>query len=201
MVQRSWPSLSRPEPIPGIFARVWSDPYDGYHMATDAAGHIHLLAVGRLSIENDTSLGVYHLVWDGVSWSEPMEVFQRDDPPQYPRITVSGGNQLHATWFTRKKAGGVGGYHVWYSRSQSDAPYLPPPTAPTPTVSGSPEVASEVAIQPATVTPFPTLSSGGGGLPNDLYTEADEVLELAIGLGPIAAIVGIILLWRRWRRR
>lgn len=74
---------TKPTEIPRIFARPWTTPFDMYDMATDSAGRIHLVVVGRHSDERDAPLGIYHLAWDGDSWSKPEEVFQKRGFQQY----------------------------------------------------------------------------------------------------------------------
>jgi hypothetical protein len=133
-------SWGAPSTIPRVFARPWSNPFGMYDMATDSAGHIHLLVIGRESQEKDALQGVYHLVWDGDYWSVSERIFASSELyPEYPKIVVYEGNQLHAAWFTRE--GSVWDQdvnrEVWYSRGQSPAPhqvvtplthpYTPPP--------------------------------------------------------------------------
>jgi len=184
-------SWGAPFSIPKIFARPWTTPFDMYDMAADSAGHIHLLAVGRESQSSDALLGVYHLVWDGVRWSPPARVFATPELyPEYPKIVVHEGNQLHTVWFTREEDvwSEEVDKEVWYSHSQSSAlrqavaPLLTPtpkPATPTPTVA-------------PTVTPYPKLELEDTGLPDGLYTESDNVLQLAMALSPVALVILIV---------
>jgi hypothetical protein len=196
---RTW---GAPASIPAIFARTWMSPYDMYDMATDSAGHIHLVAVGRLSDERTAPLGVYHLVWDGAAWSGPETVYARDNAPEYPKLEILRGNRLHLVWFTRPDEFGEGQYHVWYTQGQSDAPYqAPPPTSvPSPTpVSSGPETD---ALPAPTHTPFPTLAPGTSQVPQGIDTESDELMLLALGLSPLVLIlIAALLLRRRGRGR
>jgi len=93
-------SWSPPMVIPGIFARPLVNPFDMYDMATDSGGHTHLVVVGRLSLEEDR-LGVYHLEWDGTSWSPPTAIYWGTGFPEYPKIVISEGNKLHVAWIVR----------------------------------------------------------------------------------------------------
>jgi hypothetical protein len=184
-------SWGAPFSIPKIFARPWTTPFDMYDMAADSAGHIHLLAVGRESQSSDALLGVYHLVWDGVRWSPPARVFTTPELyPEYPKIVIHEGNQLHAVWFTREEDvwSEEVDKEVWYSHSQSSAlrqavaPLLTPtPKSATPTPSVAP-----------TVTPYPKLELEETGLPDGLYTESDNVLQLAMALSPVALVILIV---------
>jgi hypothetical protein len=190
-------SWGAPSVIPRVFARPWTTPFDMYDMATDSAGHIHLLVVGRWSQDRNALLGVYHLVWDGDRWSTPERIFAATGLyPEYPQIVVHEGNQLHAVWFTRE--GGIwdseANREVWYSSSQSPAPHqavtpLPTPTpkSPTPTPSPIP-----------TATLYPTVSLENTGLRDGLRTERDDVLRLAIALSPVALVILAVMAVRRY---
>jgi hypothetical protein len=191
-------SWSPPMVIPHIFARPWTIPFDMYDMATDSGGHIHLVVVGRLSPEEDR-LGVYHLEWDGKSWSPPTAIYRGAGFPEYPKLVISEGNKLHTAWFVRENQWEGGNHEIWYSRGQSASPAqtpVPPPTStPTPT-------ATPAATATPTATPYPTLASGGTALPDGLYTESDELLQLLIGLAPVLILVMAIFAIRfGWRRR
>jgi len=185
-------SWDAPSVIPRAFPRPWTIPFDMYDMAADSSGHIHLLVVGRESQDRDAVLGVYHLVWDGDTWSTPERIFaSRGLYPEYPKIIVHEGNQLHTAWFTRE--GSVWDQdvsrEVWYSRGQSPAPHqavtpLPTPTPLPPTATPSPT---------PTIAPYPTISFEDTGSPDGLYTDADDAFRLAVALSPIALLILIVV--------
>lgn len=192
----------RPEEISGIWARPWTIPFDLYDMATDSSGQIHLLAVGREAPERDAPLGVYHLVWDGKAWSAPTNLYSVPGYfPEYPRIVIHEGNQLHAIWFSREGSeyDQMVNREVWYSLGRSSAPRVevtpvPTPTSPPPTSTPSPN---------ATATPFPTMSFQGSGPPMGLDSETDDISRLLIALLPVAALTAGVFLFtkRAWLRR
>jgi hypothetical protein len=184
-------SWSPPVVIPDIFARPWANPFDMYDMAADSGGHIHLVMVGRLSPEEDR-LGVYHLEWDGTSWSSPTVIYGGVGFPEYPKIVISEGNKLHAAWFVRETLE-EGDYEVWYSSSQSASPVQTP--VPLPTSTPMPTATPLVTATP-TATPYPTLSVHSTDLPEGLYTESDEVLRLIIALSPVILIVLLVVVIR-----
>jgi hypothetical protein len=190
-----------PSAIPLIFARPWATPFDMYDMATDSAGQIHLLVVGREILERGAPLGVYHLVWDGENWSEPTRVFaDLESFPEYPRIVVHEGNQLHAAWFTR--GGDVwddeASRRVWYSSSQSSAPHKP--VAPLPTL--TPILPTPTRMPIPTATPYPTVSFEDMGLPDGLHTESDDLLRSAIALSPVILVILVVMAVKMgWFRR
>jgi hypothetical protein len=191
-------SWSEPAPIPNVLARAFNDtPYDAYDMAGDSAGHLHLVAVGRAGTA-DTALSVLHTEWNGNFWSAPTSVFSTTDYPERPVITVSRGNRLHLVWFVRDAEHlftGGGDYQVWYSRGRSAAPSVPPPPSPTPLP--TPTVTPTPVPLPSP-TPYPTRAPGSGELAtNDLYTESDEILQLAVALLPLVLLILLIVLFRR----
>jgi hypothetical protein len=197
-------SWSAPTLVPGIFARpVAQARFDAYDMATDSAGHVHLVVVGMLSLDRNAPVGLYHLEWDGRSWSSPQLIFGSMDYPEWPRITVSGGNRLHVVWFVRDREhlfDTAGDYKVWYSTRQSSAPSVTPVPTPTmfPTATPTP-----VPTPTPTATPYPTLAPGETtALPDGLYTESDELLRLLVGLVPVLILVTAIFAIRfAWMRR
>jgi len=191
-------SWSPPMVIPGIFARPWTVPFDMYDMATDSGGHIHLVVAGRLSLEEDR-LGVYHLEWDGATWSPPTAIFGGAGFPEYPKVVISEGNKLHVAWFVRDNLWEVGNYEIWYSSSQSASPAqtpVPPPTS-TPTSTATP-----LATATPTATPYPTLAPVGTALPDGLYTESDDLIRLLVGLVPVLILATAIFAVKfGWLRR
>ncbi len=193
---------SPPTSIPGLYARAYNDTdFDAYDMATDSAGHIHLVAVGRprlpASRADHVPLDVFHLVWDGDFWSEPeriAEYTEEEGFPEYPKLAISEGNKLHVVWFVRDQQYGVGEFfRILYSSSLSDAPYQTPVPIPTPTPTPLPTF---TPLPPPTSTPLPTLAPGSSYLPEGLYTESDEMKQLALALLPILLLVVVIAIVR-----
>ncbi len=195
---------TRPMTIPNFFARRWTIPFDAYDMEADSAGRIHLVAVGQTQIPASRAdfvpLGVYHLVWDGRRWSEPepIAVYPEDRFPEYPKLDISQGNQLHVVWFVRDNLWQLGEYQVWYSSRTVDAPTRLPPPTPTPTP--GPTATPTPTITP-TATPMPPIWSKAAMDRRAIYTENDDVADLLLSLSPLGLIV--LGLWgaRRWKRR
>jgi hypothetical protein len=179
-------------------------------MATDSAGHIHLLVVGHLSIERDDEKppGLYHFEWNGSDWSSPGPVYQVDWYPEYPQIVIDRGNQLHATWFTRKQPyeDEITPYKIWYAHGQSQAPAEQPVTLPTATPIPVPEVTPTPTSTP-TPTPTPTLDpdltqvSIASGATETIYTETDDLLLLAKSLLPVVFMIVVVIFGIRLQRR
>ncbi|MGQ9626016.1 MAG: exo-alpha-sialidase [Anaerolineae bacterium] len=205
---RSW---APPQIIPMIFARPSNQglSFDMYDMAADSAGYIHLVVVGRESPLEGAPLGVYHLTWDGRDWSMPERIYSDAELyPEYTKIVISRGNQLHVVWFTRDMlwdTEGQGNYEVWYSSSQSLAPPQTPVslTMLTPTLTATP-VATTVAPLPSpipTATPYPILESETTGLPDGLYTDSDDIMRLIVGLSPVAFLILLVAAFKLIRSR
>jgi len=205
---------SQPAIIPGIWSRPANETgWDIYDMATDSAGYVHLVAVGRLQIRPSTGAetpisaldGLYHLTWDGNAWSAPEQIYlERGSFPEWPQIAVSMGNQLHVVWFIRgiedQFRSEEGKYTVWYASRPVEAPAITPlplftPT-PTATITATPSPFP-------TNTPLPTLPPDSSGLPNSaaLYSETDDLLRLLVALSPVFLLIVLLFVVKKvWRR-
>lgn len=200
---RSW---SSPQLIPKIWGAwfVFSSHLDDYAMATDSAGNIHLVAVGRAG-PTEKRLRVMHLVWDGANWSEPEFIATyAGDAPEWPRIAISNGNQLHVVWYVRNKEAiwdsENGDYWVWYAQGVSSAPALTPVVWPTLTPTAT--LASPTA-SPPTPTPQATVTADFvGEIGTGVYSESAILVVVAKAVIPAAIMVSVaataVLLWRRW---
>jgi hypothetical protein len=191
-------SWAPPQALPNIFAQTSISNHGMYDMATDSGGHIHLVVVGRPSLEED-GLGVYHLEWDGTSWSPPTAIYRGAGFPDYPNIVISEGNKLHVAWYVRETLEG-GNNEIWYSSSQAASPAQTPVPLPTSTPTLTP---TPLATATPTATPYPTLAPGSStALPDGLYTESDDLFRLLIGLAPVLILVTAIVVIRLgWLRR
>ena len=162
-----------------------------YDMAADSAGHIHLVAVGGEIL--DAPLAVYHLEWDGISWSKAETIYAGGGFPEYPKIAISRGNQLHVAWFVREALWEDRTREIWYSSSQSAAPSQTPVPSPTPTSTPTP---APLPSPTPTITPYPTLGPSSTDLPEGLYTDSDEALRLIIALSPVMLVILLIVVVR-----
>ncbi len=211
---RTW---SVPTPIPGVFG-IW-DLYqsrlDDYAMAVDSAGRVHLVMVGRRLLEQPNS-ELLHLVWNGSGWSAPSVIASYPgDMPEWPRIAVGLGNQLHVVWFVRDAENlfnsDAGNYQVWYASSMTDSPAIAPiavPEIPPPTPNPNAGVVNIVAaptptsqIKPVAVDNAAPPEVASALLPN-IRSENDEVILLVLAIAPaVAAILAVVGLFSLWRRR
>ena len=211
-------SWSPPKQMLGVVKGSFYDDLDDYDMAPDSAGHLHLVLVGRdpqtPSNLVDPPNSVYHLEWDGTTWSKPNPIFTAiGDVPEWPRIAVATGNQLHAVWFVRDKAhlwtGGSDEYKIWYAHGSSSAAATTPVAWPT--LTPTPESKPIEATPPLTFnrapTPTPALDPAlaqlttPSGLIDSIYTDSDEAILLAKSLIPAALIIAAVIAGVRLRRR
>jgi hypothetical protein len=191
------------EEVPDIYARPWIEPFDAYDMATDSLGNIHFVLVGTPQVPvseiQDVPLGVYHLTWDGESWSQPESVVDYLIPtlPEYPKIEIGWGNHLHVVWGVRPEGVWDEAQQIWYSEKEIEAPREEPEPTLTPTATPLPP--SPTSLAP-TMTPFPTLGPESSGAPPGLYTESDDLARLALALSPVVLIMVVALAIKRMRR-
>lgn len=197
--------------IPGVFG-IWSimqSRLDNFTMATDSAGNIHLVIVGRTGLD-DKLVRLMHLVWNGRGWSPPSTIRgYMGDMPEWPRLAIGLGNQLHLTWFVRDQASiflsEAGNYEVFYARSLADSPALAPAALVAPTPEAAAAVETPIVQEQAIPTLALTLAPAAKTPPPDtmsvekLRTENDDVLLLLLSLLPATAVLVGIAIWRRRR--
>jgi hypothetical protein len=210
---RSW---SPPQPIPGVWggSSVYNTLLDDYAMATDSAGNVHLVLVGRTAADQKT-LSVLHLTWDGSIWSKPEIITTlTGDVPEWPRIAVGLGNQLHVAWFVRDQEHvwntDLGNYRIWYAHGVSSAPAATPVVWPTLTPIPESEIAPTATPAPTAVpspTVTPTLEPGLSRITvspdavDSIYTDADDMMLLVKSLVPPLLIIAVVVVGVRLRRR
>lgn len=66
-------------------------------------------------------LSLLHLIWNGIGWSKPISIVDYfGDLPEWPRLAIGLGNQLHVVWFVRDEENifksDTGRYEIWYSK-------------------------------------------------------------------------------------
>lgn len=196
------------EPIPGVKARndVAGFRFDTSSMAVDSANRIHLLMTGFLERSNATVPSLLHLMWNGHSWSVPTIVAQGANYLTWPRTVITGGNQLHAVWFSHLTPDNWGELRVWYSSLQLDSPATPPPPkislpenalvgsgpAPAESPADMPGSGSAAAsAQPATFRELP---------PPDALSVHANALVITLALAAVTALLATVTLLTAWRR-
>jgi hypothetical protein len=211
---RSW---SPPQPIPGIWGgwSIYAARLDDYAMASDSAGDIHLVLVGRAS-SDQKSLDVLHVRWDGSTWSQPEIIANyAGDVAEWPRVAIGNGNQLHVVWYVRSAVNiwntvdASKPHTVWYAHGVTSSPLLAPVAWPTHTPTPQPTAVATVAAPARKAGPTPTTTLGPDllridvpqGAADSLYTDVDELILLAKSLAPAAFIIVVVVVSMRfWRR-
>jgi hypothetical protein len=199
---------TRPAPIPGVAAGV-PRPFDHYDLATDSAGHLHLVLVGYPT--GSDTMTLLHSEWNGETWSPADAIVSAPPYPEYPSIVVSEGNRLNVVWFSGDVATvdrtPVG---VYYSFAHSSAPYEKPLPKPARPVTGGtallPTPMPTVAASIPTATAGNSVTSILAGAPAQSPTSAPGVAipgttrPVLAGLGMSALLVGCALgiQRRRW---
>ncbi len=89
-------------------------------MATDSASILHLITAANSPESGEPQ--VFHSIWGTDKWLEPQLVSKDHYGGEGPSLAVSEGNLLNLVWFSYKQ----GEYGIWYSRAQSDAPWISP---------------------------------------------------------------------------
>jgi len=212
---RTW---SEKAPVPNVLG-IWAlyqSRLDDYATAVDSAGRVHLVMVGRRIPEQMRS-ELLHIVWDGSAWGEPSVIAGYEgDMPEWPRIAVGLGNQLHVVWFVRDAENlfnsDAGNYQVWYATRTTNSPAIAPvavPAIPPPTpipvtdASGAALPLPTTQIKPVTVENAAQPVVAAGLLPN-IRSENDEVLLIALATAPVLAVIALaaalFALQRRQRR-
>lgn len=205
---RTW---TQPASIPGVLGgwRNYQALLDTFSMATDNAGNIHLVLVG-VTEETQENLSVIELVWNGSNWSPPKVIVTLENyVPEWPRVAINKGNQVHVTWFVRRISDIYTNHttnRVWYAYGESDSSELN--TIDWPTLTPEPPPISGL---PTGETPTPTaqlaISSPVANLApveNELlaYSEKEYLLIAVISIIPVFLLVGAILAGvYYWRRR
>ncbi len=153
-------------------------------MVVDSKGMLHV--VTAVNSRHGKTEDVYHLTWDGTTWS----------PPQYlstnavgrrsielPSLALSEGNRLHVVYeddFNR----------IWYTSQVADAPALPAQALPTPTPLPTATPLASTPVPSPTAPPRPTRSVDEQDDGANLTTPPPVFL---IGVLPPFLLIGLIL--------
>lgn len=179
---------------------------DSYTMAADSAGNVHFVFVGR-SLDYRAGQQLIHLVWtplDG-AWVEAQIIAAyRGDVPEWPRLTVSGGNHLHLVWYVRDRYhvfdSDNGRYQVWYAHTEVDAP--PKGLSIEPSETAMPIPTPTATTVPPTPRPTldPSIADFGSEVP-PIDNETAALTLLVKSLAPAILLLGAVAIGiRLWRR-
>jgi hypothetical protein len=146
-----------------------------------------------------------YMNWTDGKWSKP-EILSSyvGDVPEWPRIAVGLGNQLHVVWFVRADKdvwNGGGDYTIYYASKKVSVPQFTPVKLPTIVPIVPTKEATEVV---ETLTPTPVMD-----LPiveqkptwSLVYKEMDYLSVAVITALPVVFFIGIFALILRKLRR
>ncbi len=188
---------SERQPIPGLFAAKTATGNDYFAVAHDSANALHLIAIGRKAKDQDLE-AVYHLKWDGQSWSAPAIVYEGDQFLELPALAIANGNRLHVLFSARDRYR-IGGppdssYQVWYTNLLTDAAQAT--RVPLPTLTLTPTATPTLALSP-TITRRPTntpaIDTSTPTSPVDT-SNVNPQFPIIAGVVPVVAILVIIAL-------
>jgi hypothetical protein len=180
-------------PVPGLLAGRPTTGLDRFAAAPDGDGIIHLIAVGRARKDQSVP-GLYHLRWDGESWSGFREIFASNNFLESPSIAIGNGNQLFVSFSSRSMSRVEGppdpSYQVWYTTLQTEA--QPATRVPLPTFTPTPTATPTLApTAEPTRRPPPTPAVALEGDANAVPPQTDQTLPILLGIVPA---VGILLI-------
>lgn len=196
---RSWSAPQRLGAVFSNFKAVMTN-LDRYSTATDGSGNVHLVMAGRLT-EQQKTISLIHVIWNGLTWSEPQEIVNYEDGSliEWPRIAVGLGNQLHAVWYKRPVESIFdtenGLYSIWYSRAIANAQSIAPKTYAVSTAVAKASPTAQIASQATSLPAFS--STDTGARTSDIVGESQSLGIVALSIVPIVLALGLIVLLRR----
>lgn len=180
---------SRPESVaPSLGGGLTGFP----PMAYDSSGLLHIAP----SASGPSKNGIYHLTWDGQSWSQPTFISRGAlgrKSVELPAMAISRGNQIHIAYeddFER----------IWYTSQLANAPQTVPRALPAaPPVAPAPSLTTPPPPPPTQPTPVPVALA-----PSDAPTSATTRVDTSSDLNgvflsaaaPVVLIIGAIAIQR-----
>ncbi len=197
-----------PSAIPEVWGRwsVFTGNQDGYRMATDSAGNVHLVLAGRSEADSETTC-LLHVVWNGTRWLTPEIIAEWvEQVPEWPRIAIGLGNEVHVVWFLRDLEGVWDDeadvrFTVWYARATAAAPAIPPATARPPAAGTAAATPSSEPLPALTPTAAASAQPIRPEVAGDIHGEADELKLVAQSLSPALALIVLVVISRFLKRR
>ncbi len=201
---------SLPETLPNFQAVPFSDPNDAYDMAVDSAGHIHLLASGYMMGSEQPGAptpqagasGLYQFEWDGQNWYPPNLLYRGGWLPEYPKLVIDHGNQLHAVWYLRQGGNSAVPYQIMYAHGVSSSPRTEPQPLPTlpPADVGTSSGAAAPLRPSATpeLAPTATWVASTPASAASLYSEWGNYGLILLSILPVVGlIIGVAIIARK----
>jgi hypothetical protein len=199
---RTW---SEEASVPGAVPRplLNSHHFDKLGVATDADGRIILAFVGQ-DPHAPEGLSVFCMTYNRGEWSSPQAVASPQGFPEYPRLTVTHGNEVQLAYFVRDIQFVEGGHFViWTTKGTTDAPTISPPPRPNKEpVAVAPQATPESGTDSSTSLPiaaFPTVPPEPAPLAIEDVDSMGRrmnpvsVLPLVLTVGLLLVAAGILL--------
>jgi len=155
---RSW---SEEQEVPLAVPREFTGPhhFDKLGLAADGDGRIILVFVGQ-DEGTESGLSVQSMTFEEGTWSGPSVVAAPEGYPEYPRLTITHGNQVILTYFVRDVIYVDGGHYViWTALGTTPARAVPPAPLPAASADGDNDIATPSEIRSEVeIMPYPTVS-------------------------------------------
>jgi hypothetical protein len=204
----AWSAPARIADVTGNYAK-YRNALDDYDLAADADGNLHLAMIGQITAQTSAAtaqpeqspLEVIHVVWNGGQWGQP-QLIERyaNDLPEWVRIEIGLGNQIHVVWNVREQENifdtDNGRFTVFYSRGETGARRAQPLLLPTVTPVPEPTVTAPPA---RAATAMPAISTQETEVSvTDMTNEYGSIVIVLLSLIPIGVLAAI---WLSRRRR
>lgn len=172
--------------------------YGGQGFAVDSNSALHVVFGDRQRGGN-----LWYSVWQAGQWSEPTAMMPASEVENYkvgnqlvfqpwePRVVVSQGNILLATWVTDPGAGDNG---VWYSAMTLDMPALP--RIPLPTLPPTPTPTATAIIIESVPTATPTVMAIKLG-DTPASASRNPAAPLLISVTPVLLLLAVVIAVRK----
>jgi hypothetical protein len=164
--------------------------------ALDSIGRLHLFVAQRGSGEqiSHLTIGLWHTVWDGKTWSEP-ELIGGVNPMVNPKVAIAGGNRFVAVWYSSQ----VGEIMVLTGEIEN-TPVVEP--QPLPKFAAKPTVTLQPTVTPASAARGPSrpaVSVASTAPPVGGRSNAGSAI--LVGVVPALLVVAIVILVQALRHR
>jgi hypothetical protein len=182
------------QPIP---FGIRSGGFTGFpNAAVDSADTLHL--VTSLEASNASNSGIFHVQWNGASWSQPIYLSTNvvgQSSVEQANIAITLGNLMHVVYEDDSQ-------RIWYTAARSDAPGLPARTIPSPQVRATPTPVSAGTLEPTpaavTATASPTTTTND--IPSASGIDSGGVSPLLVAAAASILMLGGLLVSRLFQR-
>ncbi|MCC6165921.1 MAG: hypothetical protein IT329_01720 [Caldilineaceae bacterium] len=175
-------------------------------LAADSSDRLHLFFAERIDDDNH---GVWHSLWTGAGWTEPIPVVRgprvidriggNGFDPHSPSALLVNGNLLFVVWATD---GGAGSNGAWFAYTTLGTPELPTVTLPSAALPSAATPQPQPAATPLpAATPTPTAQPMPALSNRPAPRTAGPARPLLVGLAPVTLLVAAAFLRHRVKQR